>query len=168
VAGHLVWPGVVRPPLGPNSQKTNFERFTQGGPNHLLGHWGWFGRSGGNRTSPSGPGGGLAAPWAKRSNFHLAHGVAEPPCGPLGVVRPPPNGRPGCGRTTPSGPEGGSVAPWAKRSNFYLAQVTAEPPCGPPGVVRPPPNGWPSQTGWPATTYRVVRPSQHIYIFWIF
>jgi hypothetical protein len=34
--------GVVRPPLRPNAQKQNFERLAQGGPNHPLGHWGWF------------------------------------------------------------------------------------------------------------------------------
>jgi hypothetical protein len=73
--------GVVRPPLGPNAQKQNFERLAQGAPNYQT----WA------------TGGGSAAPWAKRSNFRLAQGAAEPPCGPLGVVRPPPDGRPRCG-----------------------------------------------------------------------
>jgi hypothetical protein len=84
VAGLPVWPGVVRPLMGQSLK------------NKILSDW-----PKGGRTTPSGPGVGLATPWAKRSNFRFAQGAAKPPRGPLGVVQPPPNSLRGCGRTTP-------------------------------------------------------------------
>jgi hypothetical protein len=45
--------------------------------------------SGGGRATPSGLGGGSAAPWVNRKFECLAQGAAEPPLGPLGVVQLP-------------------------------------------------------------------------------
>jgi hypothetical protein len=115
--------------------------------------------------------------------------VAEPPhrwwpTTPFGLgwFGHPQAGQSRGGETTPNGPGGGSATPWAtgggsatlwaKCSNFCLAQGAVEPPRGPLRVVRPPPDGWPGggrttpgQTGRPGTTYGVVRPPQHIFIY---
>jgi hypothetical protein len=120
VAGHPAWPGVVWPHLG--------RPF------------------GGGRTTPSGPRGGSAAPWAKRKFEHLAQGVAKPPLGPN-----------------------------AQNFVFgHLAQGAAEPPPGPLGVVRPPPGrlAWgrpnhPRPNGVAGHTYG-VEPSQHIFLIFFF
>jgi hypothetical protein len=93
VADHPVWPGVVRQHPGRPSR--------------------------GGRTTPSGPRGSSAAPWAKQKFEHLAQGEAKPPLGSLWVVLPPQFGQSRGGQTTPKGQ----------------------------GVVRPPPD-WPAR-GWP-------------------
>ena len=128
---------------------------------------GW---SGGGWTTPSGPGGGSAAHWAKHvKNKFWAIGPrgAAPPLGPLGRSRG--------SWTTPSGPGGGLAVLWAKHSNYSLAQGAAEPPLGPLGVVRSPLDSRPGcgrttlgQTGWPSTTYGMVWPPQHIFLIFFF
>jgi hypothetical protein len=100
-------------------------------------------------------------PNAQKRNFErLAQGAAKPPPEPLGVVRLPPNQPVWGGGTTTSGPGGGSAALWAKCLNFCLG-VVWPPSEGQPGGGRT----TPGQTGWPATTYGVVRPPQHIFIY---
>jgi hypothetical protein len=117
--------------------------------------------------------------------------VAEP----HGVVRPPP-GRPIWGwlnhpqwprgwfsRPLGQTPKNKVLSDWPKgRPNHPLGHWgwfglsgAAEPPRWPLGVVRPHPDGQPGcgrttpgQTGWLATTYGVVQPPQHIFLFFLF
>jgi hypothetical protein len=82
----------------------------------------------------------------------LAQGATKPPPRPLGVVRPllRPNPKK---KTLGVWPKGQPNHPLGHWGWFDCSQTTglgvAEPPLG--------------QTGWPATTYRVVRPPQQFF-----
>jgi hypothetical protein len=87
-------------PLGQTPKNEFLGVWPKGRSNHPLGHWGWFGQGmvgkpfGGGRATHSGPGVVQLplGPIAQIFIFgRLAQGAAEPPPGPLGVVRPPPD-----------------------------------------------------------------------------
>jgi hypothetical protein len=119
----------------------NIYKYVLGWPATSFG-LGWFGhprasRSRGDGTTPSGPGGGSAAP--KPAGL----GRLNHPQWPRGWF-----GRP-LGQTLKFlfGTRGGRTIPWATGGGSAAPRRAAW--------------GWPnhpSQTGWPATTYGVVRP----------
>jgi hypothetical protein len=99
----------------------------------------------------------------------VAHGVVRPPLGPNGNLSVWPKGR-------PNHPLGWFGRPLGQSLKILFLGVWPKGrpnhPLGHWGWFGRPQTGWPgggqttpSQTGWPATTYGVVRPPQHIYIF---